>query len=142
MKTFRYAIDATINAGQFRDLLIRSTLGERRPIDDEVCLSGMLQHTDILATAWDGELLVGVSRSLTDWTYSCYLADLAVDVAYQHSGIGRQLIDLTQQQLGPRCKTILLAAPAANDYYARIGFEHNPRAWLLERDCRVVNNPE
>jgi ribosomal protein S18 acetylase RimI-like enzyme len=142
MKNFRYAIDATINVDQFRDLLIRSTLGERRPIDDEACLSGMLQHTDILATAWDGEMLVGISRSLTDWTYSCYLADLAVDVAYQRSGIGRQLIDLTQQQLGPRCKIILLAAPAANDYYGRIGFEHNPRAWLLERDRQVIDNRE
>jgi len=140
MKTFRYALDATIDIAQFRDLLIRSTLGERRPIDDNACLEGMLRHTDILVTAWDGDVLVGVSRSLTDWTYSCYLADLAVDVAYQHGGVGRRLIDMTQQQLGPHCKIILLAAPAANDYYPRIGFEHNPRAWLLARDSRVVDD--
>lgn len=139
MKTVRYAVDQAIDVDQFRDLLVRSTLGERRPIDDRECLHGMLQHADILATAWDGAVLVGVSRALTDWTYSCYLADLAVDVAYQRTGIGRHLIDLTQQQLGPLCKIILLAAPAANDYYARIGFEHNPRAWLLERNRRVVD---
>lgn len=138
MKTVRYAIDRTIDVEQFRDVLIRSTLGERRPIDDHECLRGMLTNTDILATAWDGDVLVGVSRSLTDWSYSCYLADLAVDVAYQRSGIGRQLIDLTQQQLGPQCKIILLAAPAAKGYYARIGFEHNPRAWMLERQQRVI----
>jgi ribosomal protein S18 acetylase RimI-like enzyme len=140
MKTFRYAIDAAIDIGQFRDLLIRSTLGERRPIDDSDCLDGMLQHADILATAWDGKKLVGVSRSLTDWTYSCYLADLAVDVSYQRAGIGRCLIDLTQRQLGPLCKIILLAAPAANEYYGRIGFEHNPRAWLLERNQSVLGD--
>lgn len=139
MDTVHYAIDRTIDVAQFRDLLIRSTLGERRPIDDAACLAGMLRHTDILATAWDGDRLVGVSRSLTDWSYSCYLADLAVDSACQRAGIGRRLIDLTQRQLGPLCKIILLAAPAAADYYPRIGFEHNPRAWMLERDRRVVD---
>lgn len=140
MDALHYAIDRTIDVAQFRDLLVRSTLGERRPIDDAECLEGMLCHTDVLATAWDGDLLVGVSRSLTDWTYSCYLADLAVDATYQRAGIGRRLIDLTQRQLGPRCKIILLAAPAAAEYYPRIGFEHNPRAWLLERDKRVVDD--
>jgi ribosomal protein S18 acetylase RimI-like enzyme len=138
MHALRYTTDRAIDVGQFRDLLVRSTLGERRPIDDNACLEGMLKHADILATAWDGEALVGVSRSLTDWTYSCYLADLAVDVAYQRAGIGRRLIDLTQRQLGPLCKIILLAAPAANEYYERIGFEHNPRAWLLEPKRHVL----
>ncbi|MFT3929716.1 MAG: GNAT family N-acetyltransferase [Spongiibacteraceae bacterium] len=132
-----YATDRVITLEQFRDVLVRSTLGERRPIDDDECLRGMIINADIMATAWDGEKLIGVSRSLTDWTYACYLADLAVDVAYQRDGIGRQLIDLTQRQLGPLCKIILLAAPAANEYYPRIGFEHNPRAWLLEPNKRV-----
>lgn len=138
MKEIRYSINTGIDVEQFRDVLVRSTLGERRPIDDRDCLRGMLQHADILATAWDGEKLVGVSRSLTDWQYACYLSDLAVDVAYQRAGIGRQLIDLTQQQLGPQCKIILLAAPAAKDYYEKIGFEHNPRAWTLDRAQRAI----
>lgn len=140
MTAVHYAVDRSIDVPQFRDLLVRSTLGERRPIDVTECLEGMLRHADILATAWVDDVLVGVSRALTDWTYSCYLADLAVDVAYQREGIGRQLIDLTQRQLGPLCKIILLAAPAASEYYPRIGFEHNPRAWLLERDRRVVGD--
>jgi len=137
MTAIRYTTDRTITLEQFRDLLVRSTLGERRPIDNAECLRGMITNADIMATAWDGEALVGVSRSLTDWHYACYLADLAVDVAYQRHGIGKRLIDLTQRQLGPLCKIILLAAPAANEYYPRIGFEHNPRAWLLEPGNRV-----
>lgn len=137
MSTLRYATNITITLEQFRDLLVRSTLGERRPIDNDECLRGMITNADIMATAWDGETLVGVSRALTDWHYACYLADLAVDVAYQRHGIGKRLIDLTQRQLGPLCKIILLAAPAANEYYPRIGFEHNPRAWLLEPSNRV-----
>ena len=137
MTAIHYTIDRTITLEQFRDLLVRSTLGERRPIDNDECLRGMITNADIMATAWDGETLVGVSRALTDWHYACYLADLAVDVAYQRHGIGKRLIDLTQRQLGPLCKIILLAAPAANEYYPRIGFEHNPRAWLLEPSNRV-----
>lgn len=140
MTAIRYSVDDRIDVDQFRDLLVRSTLAERRPIDDTDCLRGMLEHTDILVTAWAGERLVGLSRSLTDWHYSCYLADLAVDVACQHSGIGRHLVDITQSKLGPQCKIILLAAPAANDYYPRLGFEHNPRAWLLDRGRRVVDD--
>lgn len=138
MLTIRYALDRTITVELFRDVLIRSTLSERRPIDSDECLRGMIINADILATAWAGDVLVGVSRALTDWHYACYLADLAVDAAYQRQGIGRRLIDLTQRELGPRCKIILLAAPAASEYYPRIGFEHNPRAWLLERDKQVV----
>lgn len=137
MTTISYAIDRVITLEQFRDVLVRSTLGERRPIDNDECLRGMIVNTDIMATAWDGDKLVGISRSLTDWHYSCYLADLAVDAAYQRDGIGKQLIDLTQRQLGSLCKIILLAAPAASEYYPRIGFTHNPRAWMLDADKRV-----
>lgn len=137
MLNLRCSVAIAIDAEQFRDVLVRSTLGERRPIDNPQCLQGMLEHADILATAWDGDKLIGVSRSVTDWHYACYLSDLAVDAAYQRRGIGKQLIDLTQQQLGPLCKIILLAAPAAKDYYEKIGFEYNPRAWLLDRDKRV-----
>lgn len=134
MLDVRYSVDEVIDGAQFRDVLVRSTLSERRPIDDAACLRGMLEHADILATAWDGDKLVGVSRALTDWHYACYLSDLAVDAAYQRRGIGKCLIELTQQQLGSLCKIILLAAPAAKEYYEKIGFTHNPRAWLLERD--------
>ncbi len=134
MLDIRFSVDALIDTAQFRDVLVRSTLGERRPIDDTACISGMLEHADIVATAWDGNTLVGVSRVLTDWHYACHLSDLAVDVAYQQRGIGKRLIELTQQQLGPLCKIILLAAPAAKDYYEKIGFTYNPRAWMLDRE--------
>lgn len=100
-------------------------------MDNPECLEGMLRHADILATCWDGEKLVGVSRSVTDFSYCCYLSDLAVDTACQRQGIGKKLIELTQSQLGPLCKIILLAAPAAVEYYPRIGFSHHPQAWIL-----------
>jgi len=131
-----YTTKAPLTPALFLDLLRRSTLAERRPVDDAEAIAGMLANADLTVTAWDGELLVGVARSVTDFTYCCYLSDLAVDVAYQRQGIGVELIAHTQAQLGPRCNLILLAAPAAADYYGHIGFIHHPRCWILTRDKR------
>ena len=134
--TIHFSTVAPLTPTTFTDLLHRSTLAERRPVDDAEAIAGMLANADLTVTAWDGELLVGVARSVTDFTYCCYLSDLAVDVAYQRQGIGVELIARTQEQLGPRCNLILLAAPAAADYYGHIGFNHHPRCWILPRDKR------
>lgn len=130
--TITYRTNAPITADQFIDVLRRSTLAERRPIDDRACIEGMVANANLTVTAWDGDTLVGVSRSVTDFTYACYLSDLAVDVAYQRAGIGRTLIDHTRAAVGPRCKVRLLAAPAAAEYYPRIGFTHNNRCWEID----------
>jgi GNAT superfamily N-acetyltransferase len=132
-----YATTLPLTDQQFIDLLVRSTLGERRPVDDPATIAGMLRHADLLITAWDGDTPVGVARSVTDFTYCCYLSDLAVDTAYQRQGIGVELMALTQAQLGPNCKIILLAAPAAADYYGHVGFTHHPRCWILDRDAKL-----
>ena len=92
---------------------------------------GMLKNANLVITAWDGERLIGIARSLTDFTYATYLADLAVDAGYQKRGIGKQLIKETQKRIKPECMIVLLAAPKANDYYPNLGFENNPRAWVL-----------
>ena len=94
-------------------------------------MEAMLEHANLLCTAWDGEKLVGVARSLTDFEYCCYLSDIAVDEAYQKRGIGKELIRLTQSKLGHNAKLILLAAPKAEGYYPKIGFEAHRSAWIL-----------
>lgn len=127
----RYSDRESIDAGQFVDLLRRSTLAERRPVDDAACIASMLEHADLLVTAWDGERLVGVARSVTDFGYCCYLSDLAVDRDRQRKGIGRELIRRTRARLGPRCSLILLSAPAARAYYPHIGFRRHDSAWIL-----------
>lgn len=127
----------TITTAEFIDLMKRSTLAERRPIEDTAVMGEMIANTNLLCTAWDGEKLVGIARSLTDFAYSCYLADLAIDAGYQHRGIGRELIRRTQARLGPYAKVILLAAPKAVGYYGKIGFDPHPSAWTLPRDRSV-----
>ncbi len=115
----------------FIDLLQRSGLAERRPVENPDIIRGMLEHADLLVTAWDEDTLVGVARSVTDFEYCCYLSDLAVDRAYQKSGIGRELIRRTREGLGQNCILILLAAPAAVDFYPRLGFTAHDSAWVL-----------
>lgn len=134
MKMIEYRNDAIITAQQAIDLYKRSTLGERRPIHNVQTFEAMIKNANLTITAWDGEVLVGISRSLTDFAYVAYLADLAVDQQYQRSGIGKQLIEETKSRLGPECMIVLLAAPKANEYYRHIGFEHNPRAWTLKNN--------
>lgn len=100
-------------------------------------MEGMIANSNLIVSAWHENHLVGIARSVTDFHYACYLSDLAVSLDYQRSGIGRQLQRLTQKQLGPKCKLILIAAPSANTYYEQLGFSHNPRCWVLERDSAV-----
>lgn len=131
-----YKINIPITAEQFIALLRTSTLAERRPIDDQECMEGMIANSNLTVSAWHNGELIGLARSVTDFHYVCYLSDLAVSKDHQKLGIGKQLQALTQEQLGPKCKLILIAAPAANQYYKHIGFTHNPRCWVLERDER------
>lgn len=132
-----YTTTHSLTSAEFIDVLSRSTLGERRPVDDAEAIAGMVANADLTVTAWDGDLLVGVARSVTDFTYCCYLSDLAVDATYQRQGIGVELMNRTQAELGPRCKIILLAAPAAANYYSHVGFDHYARCWVLDRNKRL-----
>jgi ribosomal protein S18 acetylase RimI-like enzyme len=131
--------DLNITPAQFTELLKNSTLGERRPMDDEKCLAGMINNSNLMISAWDSDKLIGISRCITDFHYCCYLSDLAVDQKYQNQGIGKQLQILTQEQLGPKCKLILISAPAANSYYQKIGFTNNERCWVLNRTESIIS---
>lgn len=127
----QYETRRTISDAEFVDVLRRSTLAERRPVDDPKCVRAMLEHASLLCTAWDGATLVGVARSVTDFQYCCYLSDLAVDVKYQKRGIGRELIRLTRSRLGPKATLVLLAAPRAEGYYPKVGFARHRSAWVI-----------
>lgn len=131
MRKIIYKSDSTISAAQLADVFRRS--GIRRPIDDLARIEKMLHHADILVTAWDGELLVGVARALSDFCYCCYLSDLAVDREYQRDGIGKTLVDKVHAAIGEQSMLLLLAAPEAQAYYPKIGFEAADNAWIIKR---------
>jgi predicted N-acetyltransferase YhbS len=95
----------------------------------------MLTHADVIVTARVGELLVGVSRAITDFSYCTYLSDLAVDEAFQRRGIGRELIRYTHEAAGLKTALILLAAPAAREYYPHIGMQKHDSCWIIPRQA-------
>ncbi len=127
--TIHYTDEEPIDADQFIDLLQRSGLAERRPIDARERIASMVLNADIMMTAWDGDLLIGVARSVTDFAYCCYLSDLAVDRDYQKRGIGAALMDKTQSLLASDASLIVLSAPDAVDYYPAHGFSVHESAW-------------
>ncbi len=127
-----YTIEPQLSVDEFVDVLRRSTLAERRPVDDQERLEGMLRHATVVVTARDQDgRLVGVSRAISDLNYCTYLSDLAVDEAYQRQGIGRELIKNTHEPAGLQTSLILLSAPAARDYYPHIGMDRHDSCWLI-----------
>jgi GNAT superfamily N-acetyltransferase len=126
-----YSSDKLISNLEFIDVLERSTLAERRPVSDPERIQAMLDNANVLITAWDGDKLIGISRAISDRVYCTYLSDLAVDVAYQKSGIGKKLIEITHEVAGLETNLILLAAPAAVNYYPKIGMEQFSNCFLF-----------
>jgi N-acetylglutamate synthase-like GNAT family acetyltransferase len=107
--------------------------GLPRPTNDAQRIKKMYDNSNLIVTVWDDEKLIGVSRCITDWVWSCYLADLAVDPDYQKSGMGKQLIDLTKEKLGEQSMILLLSVPTAMEYYPKVGFTKDDRAFLMPR---------
>lgn len=128
-----YALEPELSAEEFRAVLLSSTLAERRPAQDLARLDSMLRHADLIVTARAGGVLVGIARAVTDFSYCCYLSDLAVDAAYQRQGIGKRLIEETHRAAGEGTTLILVAAPAAEGYYPKIGMKHLSSCWAMPR---------
>jgi len=131
MRDIEYRYGNDLNLDQVIELYNASTLGERRPVDDRRIMTDMLRHANLVVTAWDGDLLVGLGRTLSDFSYVGYLADLAVRLSHQRRGIGVELIRKTRERMGPRSLLVLLAAPKAVEYYPKIGFTRHDSAWTL-----------
>jgi predicted N-acetyltransferase YhbS len=127
-----YAVEKGLTAEDFVDVLRRSGLAERRPVDEPDRIAKMVEHGNLMVTARDGRKLVGVARSLTDFTYCTYLSDLAVDRDYQKQGIGKALIDKTREAVGDSM-VLLLSAPKAMSYYPHIGMPKAENAFIYPR---------
>ena len=126
-----YRVGETLNVEMARDLYRSCTLGARRPIEDDARFSLMMQNANLVVTAWDDELLVGIARTLTDWSYVSYVADLAVRDSFQKRGIGIELLRRTREA-APQSQLVLFAAPQAVDYYEKVGFMRHPSGWTLQ----------
>jgi N-acetylglutamate synthase-like GNAT family acetyltransferase len=126
-----YRIDITPETDQIID--VYNSSGINRPTVDRQRIKKMYDNSNLIVTAWDKDKLVGISRSLTDYCYCCYLSDLAVRKDYQTSGIGKKLIELTKNEIGEQTALLLLSAPTAMDFYPKVGFQKIDNAFLIKR---------
>lgn len=127
-----YLPQPVITLQDFIDILDKSTLGLRRPLADQAAMQLMFQHGNVYVGAYDGDKLIGLARVMTDFVFTSYLSDLAIDEAYQHQGIGKQLIKEVKKYI-PNAKVILIAAPAAEGYYPKIGMQKHEHCYVLDR---------
>ena len=121
----------TPDPGEFREVLIKSTLGQRRPVDDFERIKQICRNSNLIITARKDVKLIGVARSITDFVFCTYLSDLAVDIEYQNKGIGKKLVWQTKKQT-PKAKLILLSAPTATECYPKIGMKKHNFCYVLD----------
>jgi predicted N-acetyltransferase YhbS len=126
-----YRIDITPDTSDV--ITVYESSGINRPTHDEARIAKMYANADVVATAWENDVLVGVARSITDYCYCCYLSDLAVRIEYQNAGIGKKLIALTKEHIGDECMLLLVAAPSAANYYPKIGMDRVNDAFTIKR---------
>jgi predicted N-acetyltransferase YhbS len=107
--------------------------GLPRTTQDKERIRKMVENANLMVTAWDGEVLVGVARSITDWVWSCYLADLAIRHEYRKAGIGKQLIAITKEKVGEQSMVLLLSVPTAMEYYPKVGFTKQESSFIINR---------
>lgn len=127
-----YAINGACTVSEVQEVFMKS--GIRRPVGDIDRLQRMIDHADEIITARDGDKLIGFLRAITDYSYCCYVSDIAVDIDYQDSGIGKELIRLLRNKLGEEeVQYVLTSAPKALGFYEKLGFERNHNAFVLRR---------
>ncbi|WP_047548858.1 GNAT family N-acetyltransferase [Methylotenera sp. G11] len=131
MTTIEYRQNISLAAADIAAVFDAS--GIRRPSADLARIERMFANANLVISAWHGNKLVGVCRALTDFSYCCYLSDLAVDKAYQKHGIGKELIARVQQAIGDEVALILLSAPEAMEYYPKLGFEKVENGFIIKR---------
>ena len=126
-----YSFDRKPTADQVIDLY--ENAGLPRPTKDKERIQKMFEHANLIVTAWDGDVLAGVARSITDWVWSCYLADLAVRSDYKKQGVGKKLIQLTKEKVGDQSMVLLLSVPTAMEYYPKVGFVKQESSFIINR---------
>lgn len=131
MSEIEYKINVPIEAGEI--VRLYRNCGLPRPIGDERRIGEMFANSNLVITAWNDGELVGVARSLTDFAWSCYLADLAVRTDFQKAGVGRKLVEMTREAVGERSMVLLLSVPDALRYYPKLGMEKVESGFIFNR---------
>jgi ribosomal protein S18 acetylase RimI-like enzyme len=128
-----YACEPRLDVDEFCRVLLESGLGATRPTGDRPRMQQMLDQADLVVTARLDRALVGVARSITDFSWCCYLSELAVSSSAQGLGVGKGLIDETRRLIGPRVSLVLASMPESVGFYERIGMPRQADTFWFKR---------
>lgn len=132
-----YAREQDLGVEEFRRVLVESGLGATRPVDDPARLARMLSGANLILTARvtrPGGELAGVARCITDFSWNCYVNELAVPRLLQGLGIGRGLLAEARTQLGPQVSVALSSMPGVTGFYERVGMNVLPDCYWFKRE--------
>jgi len=96
---------------------------ESDQFDDEQ-VEKLIAHSKLVVTARDNGKLVGIAFSITDFTSTCFISDLAVRPEYRRHGCGEELVTRSHELAGGE-KVRLVSVSNSNtvDYFKTIGME-------------------
>lgn len=126
-----YKVNHSISVDDFLNLINQSPLDTLVPSDNLALLDSMLNNADLLISAWVDEQLVGFARGITDFSFCCYISEIAVDSEYLHQGVGKHLLRLTAEELPPECQIIFRSTPDSQNTYPKLGFTPIPHIWHI-----------
>ena len=83
--------------------------------------------SDLVITAWQGELLVGCVRILSDFIYRAVLCDVIVHPDFRGRGVGTLLVQTaTEHPRLARVSKFTLLTTSARAFYERLGWKRYP----------------
>ncbi|AZO36015.1 GNAT family N-acetyltransferase [Mesorhizobium sp. M2A.F.Ca.ET.037.01.1.1] len=130
-----YVSEPNLDPAEFCRVLAESGFGATH---GELRLHAMLRQADLVLTARlhrPGRKLVGVLRCVTDFSWICYVSELAVSASAQGLGIGKGLLYEARRQLGPAVAIALISTPNSVGFYEGIGLTRISDAFWLMREC-------
>ncbi|AZB16979.1 GNAT family N-acetyltransferase [Chryseobacterium indologenes] len=134
MSNIIFKINEKIEIKTIKDLFFMSDYLPISNMNDDLRLQKMFDNANLVVSAWSENKLVGIARSLCDFSYCCYLSDICVNKEFRHLNIGKRLIEITREHAGKECKIILHSSEDALNFYDKIGMKRISEAFIIQRD--------
>ncbi|WP_026954624.1 GNAT family N-acetyltransferase [Algoriphagus vanfongensis] len=132
-----YQIEKEISLEEYISILESSTLSKRRPMENHSQLRRMISGSNLIITARSEGKLVGLLRALSDFSFRCFIADLAVDASYQKQGIGKTLLQEARNS-AEDARLFLFAAETAIPFYHKLGFYPHNHCFQLKPEDKLL----
>lgn len=125
-----YSLDKIVDYSRLVELFEEA--GWHDKTRDSKRLKTMVENSQAVVTAWDGELMVGFARCVTDFVFNGQINNVVVDLRYRGHGIGRGLIQRILES-SKDVTYILRGDPENQEFYKSMGFEYTDLCLVYKR---------